>query len=206
MLEFRQANVSDLEGINLYRVAELIYNTDEYIYPSMVDDKEQAIKVFAEVLKDGNDCFFDWRKLFLMLKDEKVIGIIMWNKRTLKWDATVFETMAKNSGVSLPDSYQMVREEYFPSYQNEELKNAMSIINVCVYKDYQGMGLGRKMMERFMNEHKEEERFELYCLEENLPAMKLYTSLGFEIIERQRAFATDRDDIYTVKMVFPKWK
>ena len=64
------------------------------------------------------------------------------------------------------------------------------VLNVCVKPNMQGQGLGRRMMERLMTlarEHGAEELF-LEVRVSNVPALKLYETLGFNQIGLRKAY------------------
>ncbi len=64
------------------------------------------------------------------------------------------------------------------------------ILNLCVHPDWQGRGLGRKLIERLLkiaSQHGAESAF-LEVRESNLAALALYGHLGFVEIGRRRGY------------------
>ncbi len=55
------------------------------------------------------------------------------------------------------------------------------IINIAVDKDYQGKGIGKKLLQ-YLIDNTEAEKIMLEVKENNIPAIKLYESMGFKQI------------------------
>jgi [ribosomal protein S18]-alanine N-acetyltransferase len=70
------------------------------------------------------------------------------------------------------------------------------VLNICVHPEWQGNGLGRKLIQRLLKiarQHGAETAF-LEVRESNLAALKLYQSLGFLEIGRRRGYYPAADE------------
>lgn len=72
IIEFQQLADNSYSKIEDYeKLAELIYETDPYIYPAMFQNKEDAIKILAATIKRGDDNLFKKENIFVAKKKEK---------------------------------------------------------------------------------------------------------------------------------------
>lgn len=102
---------------------------------------------------------------------------------------------------SFLDQLEEFAEEdiYFNSYADEERADVISIINLCVSENARGLGIGKKLMESFLRQHRGE-KIELCVLEENKAALDLYKKMGFKEVSRYQGFSVDERDIVCIGM------
>lgn len=200
MLKFKKLEKKDLDRDNLKTVCELIYQTDPYIYPALFDSEINAISVLERIIPMNVDEMFSINNIYVALEEEKIVALILWKKGSMNWNEGLFEENAKKVGVQLPDTFELVCEKYFDSYCDESLEGIVSLINVCVLKEFRGKKIAKKMMEAFFLDNNED-KYELFCLEDNISALGLYSCCGFNITSRQRAFTVNDADVYSVRMV-----
>ncbi len=206
-IEYRQLTEQDIKkrGI-LFDAAKLIYDTDPFIYPAMFHTSKDAVKVLTEVIKSGKDTMFSVKNIFAAMDGEKIVGIILWCKGGLIWDEQLIKSVADSLNIDLCDTLDKVSKEYFGEYNRVELGNIVSLINVCIAEKYRSLGIGRSIFQEFMKKIPHEGSYELFCLEENKAAIRLYKKAGFHIVSRQKAFTVSNDNVYAVKMVKDKNK
>ena len=176
-----------LSGENYNIIAELIYDTDPYIYPAMFGDgeegKEIAVSVLADLYKTDRDSMFCLKNLFIALIEDRIVGIILWYKGILNWKYGELLKSSKKQNISLDKgNLEIVQEKYFSENYSEDtsIDQAISIINVCVDRNYRGLGIGKIMLNSFINSHKGEE-IKLCVIADNENAVKLYRNKGFTI-------------------------
>lgn len=197
---FKKLEKEDLVEDNLETVCKLIYQTDPYIYPALFNTEKNAIMLLGKIIPTNTDEMFSIDNMYVAVEDGKIIALILWKKGSMDWNKKLFEENAKKTGVTLPDTFELVCKEYFDSYCDESLEGIVSLINVCVLKEFRGKRVAQKMLEAFFCETNAAE-YELFCLEENISALRLYGNLGFNVVTRQKAFTVNNDDVYSVRMI-----
>lgn len=186
-LRFKQLDEeSELSAIELRTIAELVFETDSFIYPALFD-YEDALQIIPKLIEKNSDAMFRKQNLFLAYNDNgAVVGIILWHRGALRWNSSPMMNCAKELGISLLESFQLAEKEYFASY--DEDSDVLSIINVCVEESSRGNGIATAMLAAFIAEHPDEE-LELFTLKDNTPALKLYEGAGFGSVKELPGFS-----------------
>lgn len=176
----------------------LVYDTDEYIYPCLLGNKADAATVLTSIIKKNTDSMFRKENLFVAVMGKRVIGLILYHKGPLKFCNNELVKAFKENEILIPDGFERVCSDYLESY-NAGDNNTVHIINVCIKKEYRRNGLGREMLRQFFDRHSSE-TMELYVLEENTIATKLYEELGFKTVLRENGFSRDNRELPCLKM------
>ncbi|MBE6013752.1 MAG: GNAT family N-acetyltransferase [Lachnospiraceae bacterium] len=185
-IQFRQLGEKErLDSVNLKTIAELIYETDSYIYPAMFSSLENAVAIIPEMIR-LDDKMFRCKNLFIAEENGSICGIILWIKGSLDWNAEIFERCAQMCKTRVSQHLLEVKECYLSSYYTTP-KDTTSILNICVRKTYRGRGIGTKMLGAFLEQNSSP--FELFVLKENVMAIKSYKSCGFVITEQIDGFS-----------------
>lgn len=186
---------SKLTKDNYRQLAQLVYRTDEYIYPCIFNSESDAITVFANLLQSNHDAMFSKDNCFVAATSSgNILGMILWKKGSLVWDDVSLKSQAKLDGVKLSPYFDLVKQRYFTSYENNA-PDQITLINVSVDSAAQGQGIGSIMIENFVQEHKNEE-MELYVLADNAPAIQLYSKHAqFEKIATIQGFSYDQREL-----------
>ena len=182
----------DCPYAQLEAAAGLIWDTDPYIYPAMFSSRAEAVGIIPRMFLAG-DAMFRPEHLFAAESGGEVIGIILWTRGPLKWTPEIY----RRCGGSSPH-IERVRRGYFDSYR-DIAPDMISLINVCVKDGARGKGVGGAMLDRFIGEH--DRPMELYVLADNDPAIRLYSSRGFGIVETLRGFSLEDPDPKCHRMV-----
>lgn len=200
--EFRPCEEKDLPGND--KIYDLIYNTDPYIYPAMFNSKEICRRVLSLVYEKNTDSLFNYSNLYVALDNDNIIGIILWHKGAIKWNDNIIKASFTINGIELPEYFQDVCDNYFSHYNVNQDSDEIEIINVCIDEKYQNMGIGRKLLDSFIN-WRNETNFQLFCLDKNTPAKQLYTNLNFIETDKCLAYtSTKNDDIWALKYTLIK--
>lgn len=170
---------TEVKKSDLYKVAKLIYETDPYIYPALFENKTNAIELLPELILSNKDKMFCKSNIFVIKNNGNIAGIILWKKGPLQWSKDIFINKSKELDINVSHFLDKVYNEYFKSYENEQLGGIISLINVCVDKEYRGVGLGKELLKQFVQVHRQEE-LELCVLKDNDAAVKLYKGCGFK--------------------------
>lgn len=167
----RKLNAKD----DFRRVAELIYYTDDYIFPYLFDkDVKKAADVMSRMV--AADTVYNYRNVTVALLDDRIIGIVIALKKP-------FEVVLKNMADCFLEAGEIIDERFskvFNEYYNllDCTSQGVYIANVCVDKKYRGMGVAGKMLDAVL---KDDEEYELETVKANESASRLYRSRGFGI-------------------------
>ncbi len=188
-------------------IAKLIYETDPYIYPALFGSGEQGPKnaslLLPEVFERGLDPMFSRENLFVVKKEEQILGLILWHKGKLNWDpSSLLEVAAEKSLPLNPEKVMLVKKEYVDAcYLNlpPEETDRIFLINVCIDANARGAGIGGFLLEHFLKEHPEIP-MELAVLKRNMPAIRLYQKYGFTVTREEYGFSetSEKPRCYTM--------
>jgi len=193
-IECLQIKNCKLTETDAEKAAQLIYQTDEYIYPCIIESEADAVRVLAGLLREGGDAMFSQENLFAAYFEGKLAGIILWKKGALiNWNDAALKVKAKELGIKLSPYFEKVKASYFAAYENRP-ENEISIINVCVDATLHGKGIGTAMLKSFIAEHQSED-MELYVLADNAAAIRIYEKAGFKAAETIQGFSKDDRDL-----------
>ena len=184
---------------NLVRISELIYDTDPYIYPCIFSTREEAMQILPVMFQQGDDIMFHLNNCYVAEYEGIIVGLILWHKGPLDWDAHSLCTHATASGISLSPHLPLVRTQYFESYR-AVATDTISLINICVNKHFQNRGICKQLLKSFISKHIGE-KMELYVLSDNYPAKRVYASVGFQSIRTIQGFSLDKDYILCDQMI-----
>ena len=176
LIYFRRATKED----NMREIAELIYDTDPYIYSFWFNNnKERCIEFLNEEMKKEG-FIFNYNNLYIAYDKtlNKIVGILCAIDKSLNLEYRYEELQKVN------DNYKITVAQYImpiidevKSYDNETIY----IPNVCIDKSLRGRKIGTKLLGYYIKQMEKEgfNKFALDCLLHNLPANNLYHSLGF---------------------------
>ena len=181
---------SELTADNEIALADLIYDTDPYIYPAMFGSRENAEKLLPLLFR-AQDSMFRPENFFVAFQGERIIALLLWKEGRLSWTPQLLKDLSASSGIPLSPYLDYVAREYVEGYGAEDKASLILLINLCVADGLRGRGTGRMLMERFIERHADAS-MELCALAENKNAVRLYKSLGFEITERYVGFSVDQ--------------
>lgn len=179
-----------------YDIADLIYDTDEFIYPVLFagqgEPRENARVVLTSILCKGTDEMFKKDNLFLCTRGNRVIGLILWNRGILKWNSDNFLDEASNANTQLiKENVLLVKNAYIGNrYESnaQEEREYINLINVCVNSEMRGKGIGTLLIRNFILEHSAE-AMKLCVLCNNISAVRLYKENGFTITLQSPGFS-----------------
>lgn len=176
LIYFRRATKED----NMREIAELIYDTDPYIYSFWFNnDKERCIEFLNEEMKKEG-FIFNYNNLYIAYDKtlNRIVGILCAIDKSVNLEYRYEELQKVN------DNYKITVAQYImpiidevKSYDNETIY----IPNVCIDKSLRGRKIGTKLLGYYIKQMEKEgfNKFALDCLLHNLPAKNLYHSLGF---------------------------
>lgn len=173
--------MSDYEDEKL--VAKLIYDTDEYIYPSAFGCEQKAIKTIMYLLKK-EDTLFSKRNIYIAYKDNKIVGIALVINKETKYN---FYT----NNLSLPNSFKDVYNNYFSKQKDLLVNSDVEIMNLSVLESEQGKGIGKAIMKKVLSDNKNK-KIILEVLQNNEKAICLYEKMGFTITKTKQGYSRSK--------------
>lgn len=170
---------------DLTRVAELIYHTNNRLFPFLFGKEEKAIpKIRALIERDDN--VFSHKYIWVEFKDELraiLIEIDVDDQPSNKKD---FEAVFKKT-----ERFKLWLKGLLTfSIFHKPVRQGRYIQNICVCKSQRGRGIGSKMMNDAILRAKMKHRshVSLDVSIRNKAAIDLYQMLGFKIIKKRRAW------------------
>lgn len=198
-IEYRSlVSVSALSRENYRELADLIYDTDPYIYPAMFGNRDNAACLLPILFRDG-DSMFCLENVFVALCGRRIVGLLLWKKGRLKWSPELLKRLAAENGIEISPYLDDVAKEYVDMYADEDKDDIVSLINLSVAGEFRGRGIGRAILEKFFA-GKHSRRYELCVLADNKNAVHLYRSLGFEPVEYYAGFSVQGSPPHAVRM------
>lgn len=197
---FRRAKKSD----NFMEIAELIYETDPYIYPFWFNNNLDAAKKFLVEKMSERGFIFHYENIYVAYDTtiDKIIGMICALDKSvdLNYDYSAMEKINSN--------YKITVNKYIKGVIDEVINNDfLYLSNVCIDTDYRGKKIGTKLLGYYISQMEKAgfEKFALDCLLHNLRAKNLYHRLGFvEIAEVVGFDGTDDSKVEVVSMLRKK--
>ncbi|ADR18789.1 ribosomal protein S18-alanine N-acetyltransferase [Calditerrivibrio nitroreducens] len=89
---------------------------------------------------------------------------------------------------------------YWEIYNDLKMINELEVVNIAVKKDYQSKGIARRLMSYMIANSLKPFVCFLDVRIDNLPAINLYKSLGFEVIGKRKNFYGLNKDAYTMRL------
>lgn len=201
LIHFRRATKED----NLSQIAELIYNTDPYIYPYWFDNNEDKCKDFFKdaILQEG--FLFHYDNLYVAhdITTNEIIGVICAIDKSVNLNYN-YEPLREINA-----QYKKVVDDYIKPILDEVEeydKDTIYIPNVCINKELRGKRIGTKLLGYFISQMEKAgfNQFALDCLLHNLPAKNLYHGLGFKEMKLFNGFSGDNRQIDVVSFLRKK--
>ncbi|MEO8972915.1 MAG: N-acetyltransferase [Ktedonobacteraceae bacterium] len=105
--------------------------------------------------------------------------------------AEVAGVAAAKAELMLPPQEATETQEFLQEATYHPIANVGYVKRVVVHPDYRKLGISRTLMQHIITYARTERRLEaidLHVWEENVPAIRLYETLGFELQHRERYY------------------
>lgn len=193
LIDVRTANESDC----FLEIAECIYATDPFIYPTAFGhNKEKAVLAISKLIRIPGS-LLHYSNIFVAVKDNSVCGVLLYNEHGAEWNTEQFYLLT-NEFLEDKQKFEYASNTYFEEESKQPEDNHIEIIAVCVAPEHRGKGIASKMLSSFI-EIKANKILELDVLANNESAIRLYSRCGFQITAQYKGFSyTDatRPDCY----------
>lgn len=199
---FRRAKLDD----NFEQIAELIYDTDPFIYPFWFgNNKSEAIRVLSNKIDDKGFVFhYDNLYVAYDMETNAIVGFICALDKSINFNYDYSELEKINS------NYDFTIKNYIKPIIKDVVEyddNSIYIINVCVKQNLRGKHIGTRLLGYFLSQMEEQgyDKFYLDCLLHNLRARNLYHSFSFREMKEVVGFdGTDSSKVEVVAMLRKK--
>lgn len=199
-ITYRQLSHDDiLTEQQLIDIAALIWDSDAYIYPSIMSRK-QAKKILPVVFSTNKDAMFSLNNIFAAICGRRIIGLILHKKGPLNWSSDTLRQISFFFNEKLHDTIDLCENNYFTLY-NDVDQNSTSILNSNVHKNWslRDISVETKMMSEFILKHKE--TLSLRVLQETHDCVRTYARNGFEISKIENGFSPDNHPLPCALMI-----
>ena len=177
-------------------IAQLIYDTDPYIYPALFGEgsegRSNAVRLISALLQSNADIMFAKKNLFVLCMGTEITGLILWYKGCMNWNPNALLQAADHMGIVLNrENVIKVSREYIDNRYTDsdaDENQTLALINVCIKSDLRSCGAATYMMDCFLANHGKE-KMELTVLADNTPAVNLYKKSGFFVVRESDGFS-----------------
>ena len=165
------------EGDDLTQVARLIYETDNYIFPHFFGQSTTSAQEILPFMIEA-DTIYNKNNIYVALLDNQIIAVIVIAPSPIFINLNAFIDSFEKAGAMIDESFRRVMMEYF--IPMETLPEGYYIANLCVEELYRGKGVGSAMLDLILDEIDKDKDIYLDCLTDNVRAVSVYESHGFE--------------------------
>lgn len=169
---------------DLEAVAQLIYDTDEYLFPFLFGTRAHALPVLAKLVT-LNANSFSHRHILCATEGNEVVGMLIgYDHRTIDKAA---EQADFQMALPLLDQLLMLPKYWIlrPFLDKTEI-TGYYIQNVCVAANHRGKGIGSDLIRHFCSLHTGDAWLDVEL--GNKAALALYERLGFVIHSKKSVF------------------
>ena len=159
---------------DLLTMAELIYYSDIYIYPYLFNGIEEGKKVIAQMI--ANDTLYNYKNLLVAKWQGKVVGVIVYQRQPVEFSYDVYRSCFEKCSVPFGEKAEYIWKNYYALMSEDHA--GIYVANVCVASSCRSKGVASHLFKKLFEQ---DTNCYLECVQANLPAVKLYQKLGFEI-------------------------
>lgn len=189
-------NGAELSRSELVAAGELLFLTDEEIYPTAFGTAENMGKVFPYLASiKGN--MFEGKNLLVAKADGAIAGVLV-GCRNAKWAPGTVEKAFTACGLPVPSGAADAEKHYF-CYEAEH-ESGDYVLCLCVSPLFRRQGIGKILLTNYLSDKTEAT---LECLRSNSVAMALYEACGFvNIAEYDGYSAPGKPCVAVCKMLY----
>ncbi len=170
-LEIRPLSCCD----DLKIVADLIYYSDNYIYPYLFgNDISVAEKVLSRMIM--GDTIYNYKNIRIAVSSEQIIAMVVTKEVPIKVNYEGMLNSFVEAAVPVGAAFAKVFNEYFKLLEDEP--RDIYIANIAVDKMFRGMGVGKVLLQSIFDG---KSTYHLEVVQANKAAIALYKKLGFTI-------------------------
>ena len=161
-------------------VGRLIYYTDPFIYPALLDSVDNSVKAAKSLLI--SDSIFNQKNIKVGKINGEVAGFMLTVNKFPRNNHLEMENAIRESLGYLPRDFNQVMEGYFDLLDIE--RDYIEIVSLAVLPEYRRMKVASKMLYTLSSK----ETYRLACIRDNTKARDLYKKCGFEFLEEYSGY------------------
>ena len=183
----RRANEND----DFTKIAEILYHTDPYIYPTAFGNNTAEASQAISILIMAEGSVFDFRNMFVAVANDTICGVILYNESGAAWDSEKYYNLIRRH---IPNKQKFIftADNYFIEQATKPEANHVEIIALSVSKPYQRMGIATMLLGAFIQEYNSK-TIQLDVLADNAGAIRLYSKFGFMRTAQTKGFSYTDD-------------
>lgn len=168
---------------DLKKVAEIVYQTDAFLFPFLFGKKEKAI-LRIEKLIALEDNVFSYKNIYVDI-DNEPRGILVEEKAKIKYKNSA--DFSKSFSIMFLMGLLVKQLLIFPLMLHQLKEGETYLQIVCVDKNHRGQGIGSALLKNAVKRAKQEGINTLFLdvAITNYGARKLYEKHGFEIVKKK---------------------
>jgi len=180
-------------------IIRLIYETDDYIYPSMCGSDYKLFETIMQTLL-LTDSIFSYKNIIFAGENDNAIGLLLYFEKNCELPKKVDNYIKVTKKQA--ENFESVIQEYFTPLLSKIEDNSIYINNLCVDKDNRRRGVAGKLIDHLLQTFPDK-KIVLDCLEENTAAINFYLKFGFKITEHFLGFSgTQEEQINCLKLEY----
>lgn len=173
---------NSVETDDVKQIAKLIYSSDLNIYGAMFNDEICAWKVLQELIST-NTINISIKNLIVAEYENSIVGMLCFIEDDYFDDRYAYKSAFSKLKIELPEYFDEVFNVYWNKIIKENFKNSYYISNVAVDKNYQNLGIGKRLLNYFKETHSDKP-VGLDVVKDNEAAINAYIKSGFKIINK----------------------
>lgn len=185
-IQYRKIQKKD----SLKHIAQLIYNTDKYIYPTAFTNVKKLQKEFYRLLNSDN--LFNKNNIRVIEIDKKIAGVAV---------IISSKTFAKRPIIRHQnEKYHDVCKSYFDLLSDIFYEDTVYLACVSVDETYQNRGIAKYIIKHVIKEFSPK-KILLDTLIEN-SSTNLYKKMGFKVVKEKYGYAYHKKPPKCVEMIY----
>ena len=177
----RKLSASD----DLSTAANLIYETDNYVFPYFFNESKALAKAILPKMMQG-DTIYNLNNIYVALYEGQIIGIMVVNEAPISISLSAYIEAYEEAGAMIDEGFERVYKEYFLPMEQEP--EGYYIPNICIDPSFRGQGIGGALLEAVLSEIDTSKDVYLNCLSDNEVALAVYEAHGFERLVEYSGF------------------
>jgi ribosomal protein S18 acetylase RimI-like enzyme len=156
--------------------AELLYQTDGTIYPSLFGNKENAKKALP-IMFNNPDSIFYKNNIFIAKIDGNVCGVISYYEKIPQWNENIIKNDLRMAGLE----YSNEVGNYFSDTFNDSLGTDNALVcDLCVAESYRNQGVAKNLLNNIIKRSEiRGKNIIISTYADNDIALRLYVKMGF---------------------------